>query len=228
MKDQENVIIGIYKITSPSGKIYIGQSVNIYRRWYVYKNKNNLNIKTIGILLYRSLKKHGYELHKFEIIEECLIKQLDKREIYWIKFYKSNREGLNIREGGMSPKNTLETIEKIRNKAIGRKLSEEAKNKISESKKGNKNNLGKKHTKEHNEKIGKANTGRSFGKERSEKIIMKISKPIIQYDLEGNFIKEWGSATMASRTLGFNQGQISRCCRGIRSNYKNFIFAFKK
>jgi excinuclease UvrABC nuclease subunit len=39
MKKQENVIIGIYKITNPNRKIYIGQSTNIYRRWKQYLKK---------------------------------------------------------------------------------------------------------------------------------------------------------------------------------------------
>ena len=33
----DNIICGIYKITSPSGKIYIGQSINIKSRWKYYE-----------------------------------------------------------------------------------------------------------------------------------------------------------------------------------------------
>jgi predicted GIY-YIG superfamily endonuclease len=33
-------MIGIYKITSPSGKVYIGQSWDIYDRWKKHKQKN--------------------------------------------------------------------------------------------------------------------------------------------------------------------------------------------
>lgn len=54
-------IIGIYKITSPSGKIYIGQSVDIHRRWLDYKRaKYNRSYK-----LYCSFKKHGVLNHIF-------------------------------------------------------------------------------------------------------------------------------------------------------------------
>lgn len=54
MKKQDNAIIGIYKITSPSGKIYIGQSINIEKRWEKYQ-KYIENIKN-QIKLYNSLK----------------------------------------------------------------------------------------------------------------------------------------------------------------------------
>lgn len=56
---------GIYKITSPSGHVYIGQSVNIEKRWkFHYYNKNN---KTPIV---RSLNKHGYTNHYFNICHE--------------------------------------------------------------------------------------------------------------------------------------------------------------
>ena len=75
--------IGIYKITSPSGKIYIGQSINIIKR---FKNYKCLSCKDQPII-YNSFKKHGVENHIFEIIEECTIEQLDEREIYWKQHY---------------------------------------------------------------------------------------------------------------------------------------------
>lgn len=55
------MIIGIYKITSPTGKIYIGQSVNIEKRWNSYYK--NLSCKEQRII-YNSLKKHGFENYR--------------------------------------------------------------------------------------------------------------------------------------------------------------------
>lgn len=83
--------IGIYKVVSPKGKIYVGQSINIEERWRKYKK---LNCKRQP-KLYFSLKKHGWEQHVFEIIEECNIDVLDEREIYWKQYYNSINEGLN-------------------------------------------------------------------------------------------------------------------------------------
>ena len=48
---------GIYKITSPSKKIYIGQSVDIIGRWNLYKKLRCKN----QTYLYYSLKKYGFE-----------------------------------------------------------------------------------------------------------------------------------------------------------------------
>jgi len=77
--------IGIYKITSPSNKTYIGQSVNIEKRWK--DNYKTLNCKQ-QVRLYYSLKKYGAENHIFEIIEECEESKLLERETSWKIFYK--------------------------------------------------------------------------------------------------------------------------------------------
>ena len=76
-------MVGIYKITSPTNKIYIGQSINIERRWNEYKK---YYCKTQP-KLYFSLKKYGHERHIFEIIEECDESILLPKEIYWKEYY---------------------------------------------------------------------------------------------------------------------------------------------
>lgn len=62
---------GIYKIISPSGKIYIGQSSNIDGRWEQYEKYPSSYIGQTR--LYNSIKKYGYENHKLEIVELCSI-----------------------------------------------------------------------------------------------------------------------------------------------------------
>lgn len=76
-------MIGIYKITSPSGKIYIGQSVNFKKRITCYKA---LDCKK-QIRLYNSFMKYGYINHNVEFIEGCLTEQLNKKERYWQDYY---------------------------------------------------------------------------------------------------------------------------------------------
>jgi group I intron endonuclease len=77
-------IIGIYKITSPSGKIYIGQSQNILSNRLNHYINGNCSTQT---KLYNSLQKYSFENHIFEIIEECSLEQLNDKEIYWGLFY---------------------------------------------------------------------------------------------------------------------------------------------
>ena len=83
--------IGIYRIVSPSNKIYIGQSINIEERWRKYRKLNCKKQPKI----YNSLKKYGPENHMFEILEECTIDQLNNQEIYWKQYYNTVDEGLN-------------------------------------------------------------------------------------------------------------------------------------
>jgi group I intron endonuclease len=121
-----NKIIGIYKITSPTNRIYIGQSKDINKRWNSYKyyereydcykkaNKNSLILK--------SFKKHGYDKHKFEILEQCKNEELNEKESFYINQYKSNilnfpfLNGLNLHHGGNKPplKNKMTEDEKIK------------------------------------------------------------------------------------------------------------------
>jgi hypothetical protein len=58
----------------------------------------------------------------------------------------------------------------------------------------------------------------------------KLSKPVLQYDLEGNFIKEWYSVREVERKTGFNQSCISACCRNT-NHYRTaygYIWKYKE
>lgn len=86
-------MIGIYKIISPSGRIYIGSSCNIQRRFRQYKNGN---VKT-QTALWNSFKKYGVDNHIFEVVEECTKNNLLKRETYYGIFYNVLSGGLNCK-----------------------------------------------------------------------------------------------------------------------------------
>ena len=62
---------------------------------------------------------------------------------------------------------------------------------------------------------------------RNERQGLGHSKPIEQYDLEGNFIKEWDSATQVERDLGFNHSNISKCCLGRYNTAYNYKWKYK-
>ena len=74
-------ICGIYKITSPTNKIYIGQSVDILKRIEHYRNCRCEAQR----LLYRSIKKHGWDKHKLEILCQCDKTDLNQLEVYYIE-----------------------------------------------------------------------------------------------------------------------------------------------
>ena len=95
MKLKEGII---YKITNIiNNKVYIGQTVNnLKTRWYKHCHFNGCR------MLHNAILKYGENNFTQEIIEHCPINELNKREIYWISFYKSNDKqfGYNILQGG--------------------------------------------------------------------------------------------------------------------------------
>lgn len=197
-------MVGIYKITNPKGKVYIGQSTNINKRKNSYKK-----LQCVGqTLIYNSLKKYGWENHHFEVIEVCGVEQLNERENYWGKYYDTLEEGLNLRLGdgrGSCSDIIKEKISKSNSKpkpkGFGDKMS--------------KVHLGKGRSKESKSKQSKALKGRTSpnkGKKWSEESKKKFGKTILQYDINGNFIREWDTITQASKELNI---------KGINENLKN-------
>lgn len=135
-------IIGIYKVTNLiNGKSYIGQSINIEGRFKSHKLG-----KRSSKYLQKEIKQYGLENFKFEILEECLEKDLDKRETYWISYYNSySANGYNKTNGGKGSPGLVHTLESRRkikeNHAIvkGHKASEETKEKLRQANIGTKN-----------------------------------------------------------------------------------------
>lgn len=179
-------MIGIYKITNMvNGKVYIGQSVNIEKRWQTHATKyNNPKNKEYNKVLYCAMRKHGFENFEFEILMECEEELLDLMEIYYIEKYNSyihaeNSNGYNIDKGGYTTKGLRHTKktkkklsiiakERFKNKEnhpfYGRHHSEENKKKFSESHK--KENL----SKETLEKMRNSALGRKHTEEAKKKM----------------------------------------------------------
>ena len=100
-------LIGIYKITNnANGKVYIGQSVNIKKRFiqHRYRSNDTSDPKTYSLYLYAAMRKHGLENFDFSIVELCDKSELNTKERYWISYYKSNQKehGYNLNDGGNS------------------------------------------------------------------------------------------------------------------------------
>lgn len=113
--DNKNVI---YKVTSPSGRVYIGQTVNLKRRLKEYRTlKCNQQTK-----LYNSLKKYGFDKHNIEILEYCKEEELNDRERYYQDLFDvTGVNGLNCRltaSDDRSGKLSKETIDKLKNKDV--------------------------------------------------------------------------------------------------------------
>lgn len=191
-------MVGIYKITNPKGKIYIGQSIDIKKRWSYHKKA----YKTKKSKLYSSFIKYGVEKHIFQVVAICLIADLNKLEKYYVDLFQcfNNKNGLNLKDGGGSKgavseetkikiskttkgregkKKTAEQKKAQSIRQMGKKISEETKIKMSLVKRGKQKTdetkqkmsfYSKNRSKIHLEKLSKSLTGRKLSEEIKEKI----------------------------------------------------------
>ncbi len=224
-------MVGIYKITSPSNRIYIGQSVNIRSRFITYKSIN----KSRGLTkLYRSFLKYGVKEHVFEVIELCEIGDLNERERYWQDYYNATEDGLNCFLTDTSEKKRVRSKETLKNMSDGQKKSFlNGREKVW---------LGKKHTAETKALISQKAKGRKFSDEVNKKKgrVGRVSPmkgkfsyehsksiPILQYSLAGEFIKEWLCGLDIKRETGMNNTNICSCCKGDLRTSSGFIWKYK-
>ena len=229
-------MICIYKIISPSSKIYIGQTRNFNKRIEFYRN---LRCKKQS-KLFNSLKKYGYENHKIEILEICEIAELNDKECYYIKKLNTfeTSHGLNLTSGGLQ--NTImseETKKKIsfgrigqKHHFFGKKFNKEWCKKLSESHKGIvktetwRSNLSKSHIgKKLNDNQKKALYDSKFGKISK---LCKNSKKIGQFSIDDVLIKIWDCAMDLKREYNWNNKNIGAVCRGERFLAYNFKWKF--
>lgn len=213
----------IYKITSPSGRLYVGKTHDLRKRVNAYKcdvRKNRKDLK-----LHNSLRKYGWDAHVLEVIEEVEDALLDEREIYWIAeldtYCYKNPKGLNMTLGGDGQRSTwMHDLE--RRKKQSKVFSGE----------GNPF-YGRRHSKENREYMSKIMSERNRKKGikipewGAEKGRLKIIKPVVAYNSNGEFIKEYVSATDAAKDLGINRTSINDVLRGKHTNAGGLIFRYK-
>ena len=127
----------IYKITSPSLKVYIGQTIKtIEKRWKEHiEDATNIN-KDHCKALNQAIRKYNIDDFTNEILLECDDELLDEYEIKYINEYNSlTPNGYNIKLGGSSGKHSEETKLKISESSKGRIVTESTKIKMMKSKK---------------------------------------------------------------------------------------------
>jgi group I intron endonuclease len=169
----------IYKITSPNNKIYIGQTIDFTQRCRKYKSNGFKG----QIKLWNNCQKHNWNpIDSIEIIEHCLVTNLDEREKFWIQHFDSFENGLNSDLGGKGRrgfKHSDETKEKIRLANIGKKHTEKTKKKISEASKNisdetrrkmSEASKNRKHSLETKRKISEINKGAKLTDDAKRKI----------------------------------------------------------
>jgi len=139
-------------------------------------------------------------------VESLNSKDWKPLECFWIEYFRQLGFDLqNKNNGGNGPEFlTQESKNKISKIHKGRKCSEETRLRM---------------------KIKKPNSGPRGS--RNESFSKSISKPILQYNLEGNFIKEWKNSTEIKNVGKFNTTSIYSCCNGKQHKAYNYIWRYK-
>ena len=160
----------------------------------------------------------------------------EKNHFFGKHHTEETKNTISIKNGGENSawygkKHSDETKRKIsatqkgeNNSFFGKHHTEETRKKISENLKG------KHHSDETKRKISAAQKGEKnhmFGKHLSEETKRKLSKIVIQYTLDGEFVREWVSLSEIKRQLGYEISAISRCCKGKQKSSYGFIWKFK-
>lgn len=93
---QDKTKIGIYKITNiQTDQSYIGQSLDIYKRWCQHC-KAGLGIDApVGNKLYKAIQSYGLQNFTFELLCQCPKEQLNEKEKYFIELYQADTYGYN-------------------------------------------------------------------------------------------------------------------------------------
>ena len=206
-----------------------------------------------GVIIKNIYKKRPETL-KEEYIKTCYSEEeMCSDEQYYIKFFNTLwPNGYNLTEGGDGGVPCEETRRKISIASKGKKISEEQKKKLSEKMKGRTSPMkGKPMSDEAKKKIGEANKGKTLSEETRKKLSEshkgkpapnkgkpmseeqkkkrkngKKSKKVLQFTLDGVFIREWPS-TMECERNGFYNTNVSACCRGKKPQYKGFVWKYK-
>jgi len=207
-------MIGIYKITAPNNKIYIGQSWYIEGRKYNY-SKNNCSKQP---KLCNCIRKYGWNKHTFEVIhqlnKETNQEVLNELEIlYWKKYKEQGYEMLNIRIPGGSKGAIAEETKKLISKSLkGKKLSRDRVQKSVEKWKEKYYSLPEEERKKkHWHKTGKDAIR---------------SKSVNQYSKTGDFIKTWDCIIDIEKALGICHSHISAVCREKRKHAGGYKFKY--
>jgi len=126
---------GIYAIENIiSGRVYVGSSTNVKRRWSEHQSLLQ-NSKHHSIRLQRSWAKHGASAFVFRLLESAPLERLTEREQHWMTELSAAdlKLGFNVLPNAGTPKGRTfspETIAKMSASQRGRVLSVETRAKI--------------------------------------------------------------------------------------------------
>lgn len=164
--------------------------------------------------------KYGIDNFLFEVIEECKRENLNEREIYWIKQYNSfffdkNSNGYNLTRGGDQNINscTQQEVQMMIDMWNNGSTTGDIQKAVGRSKWAILSYL-------------KANTNytplESIARVQTKKV--HGQKSINQYDLNGNFIKNYPSIRAAAKEMQCDPSLIGKAVNGRFKQYRGYIY----
>ncbi len=212
----------IYKISSPSGKLYVGKTYDLRKRINSHKCSAKVNK---NIILYNSIRKYGWDAHILEIIETVDDALMNEREIFWITELKTycydNPNGLNMTKGGEGQRSTwmhrLDLRENQSKRYTGKGNPFYGKTHTEEFKKQK-----SKQVSEYNKK-----NGVNVPKWGAEKGRLAVIKPVLLYGKNGIFLKEFDSYTDAGNHIGVDSSRVWESVHGRKTHCNYFHFRDK-
>jgi len=173
-----------------------------------------------GVDITKAIKEYGKEnFSKILLAEVDSYNLMRELEEYWCKYFNVSSNPLfynKTNKGVGSPLGWVmdENVRKVKNlKQRGKsKHTSSSKLKISNAHKGL-------------DRFG--NKGKNLSPTHREKAARNRYKPILQYSLQSEFIREWDSATTVSSLKGWNRANIHDCCRGKQKTSYGYKWKYK-
>lgn len=223
----DNLVVGvvkigfIYKITNKTNnKSYIGKTLQTPEKRFKQHIADSKRERCKNRPLYRAMNKYGIENFMLEIIEECSNNVISDREVYWIDYYDTYKNGYNATKGGDGSAyiNEQEVIKYYDNYKICSKVAEILHINVGTVTRILRNN--------------------NINILSSQEILIKRANNVLMLDKNNNVINEFESVYRAAQYLIDNnlsntklsslRFHIVETCRGKRKTVAGFIWKYKK
>ena len=214
---ENNYIVYLHK-NIINGKVYVGQTNNLSRRW----RGDGIDYQKSSYF-FKAIQKYGWDNFEHLILKEHLAKEeADQWEVYYIDFYDSqnHEKGYNIRCGGSNGALAEETKKKLSQIAKEKELWQGDNNpRHKDPLFGERNGMyGKHHSEETKQKISESKKGTLL----SEGVKQKISQTLKEKHPRSKKVlcietgEIYPSARQAAEAIGVPHTCISRVCNGQR------------
>jgi len=209
----------IYSATGPSGKIYIGKTVQpLHRRKICHKsNAFNKNVENYNCHFYKAIRKYSFDKFEWRVlyrnIKESKLSGLERKTIAGLNTIKFGYNSTEGGEGSSGFKHTEKSKIKMSIATKGQVVSDETRAKLSKIRKG------KNKSKKHIEKIKQSNIitkQKQFSHLYKEFYVLK----------EGSIIGKWLYPAECAKYLGLQLSLIWKCLKKERQHHKGYRFKY--